>query len=227
MMHKVDEVFRTVGINISKENRLLHTVLYNPETKDYIGIGVHPKTLDPDNSDQLSRMVSVYLPDCELTAHISYARQEGDDVLIHPSFLGLKTDDYSLQCWTDKYRTYSSTREKLEKAPNIVDATTRIIDRVSGKFVDPFELLCGSLSESQLIKKFLGTNVVVDQEAKIVLKLSVGEDSQQHKRYVRSILQEYQYDEVLEKALKGLRNKIWFESFYSLPKRLKEASQEK
>jgi len=191
-------------------------VTYNPQTETYASFDVSDlEEIDNRQDKSRRRTVKIYLSDgtrIESVITSNPINTEGMDTskIIQLEIIKVSTPNITVEYFDKKCRVRSNNKASVEAISNPLDSAQMILNQIQilkeyEDLIDPFEIIYGSLSERKIIKKYLG--------------------SRRSEIFTTDLPQTttawtYDYQEVLDRAQKHLRSKLW-EDMPSLAQMLK------
>jgi len=219
LMCKVAEAARAIGYDLSKNPAGFIRTMYDSLTGNYILVNVsaaHTDSADPENPYR-----TIFIRDSD-TLQIEGTIANTPWSPNSHSYLSITTPTYHIQIFHGYIRLYTETQEALATPPDILAAIAQEAEKIRGVRVDPFEVLYGDMTEAQLIRAYLGHNVVVDPELEIVIRLQSPSRAFHNGESITGI--HYDFKRTLNEAKEQLRKNIWSqESNFTLPRRMKQA----
>lgn len=217
LMCKVAEAASAIGFNLSKNPAGFIRTMYDSLTGNYLLVDISAACTDSNDPENPYRNIFIRDSDTlQIEGTIANTPWSPDS----HSYLLVTTRTYHIQIFPRYIRLYTETQEALVTPPDILAAITQEAEKIRGVRVDPFEVLYGDMTEAQLIRAYLGRDIVVDPELEIVIRL---ENLPENGRDGVSITgTKYDYQRTLELAKTKLRENIWSRySNFTLPRRMK------
>jgi hypothetical protein len=151
---------------------LTNFVVWNEILGTYAYVGIDNAISGGYGTDIIHRNVKINLGDGRrMRIALGYNRNEENGPMIPPLFLVVNDQSLKVMHANGVQEQTSKNIETVDHQINILEMGGQILNSIGETIVDPFKIIYGKYTPVELAKEVLGTNAVVDENARTIIQV--------------------------------------------------------